>query len=208
MRQDLLGVGAVLWGVLDSAMAWDLHQAAAGRLSDRTGTAWAHQRQRWGRAFPVLVAGMVVLAPLVYILVLGRMVGEARMLSRDSRSKLEEYPPANKEKAMGKDTPYCGERNNVSGARCSENEGHDSTVLAKDGPTPHTAPASNARESAVVWTDPNTEPPVEGQAPLIQWPRPRAQALKTRTPHPHPVRGPFAFVTLREGRTPRRTDDR
>jgi len=66
---------------------------------------------------------------------------------------------------MGKDTPYCGERNRVSGARCSDNEGHDSTVLAKDGPTPHSAPASTARESALVWSDPDTEPQWRAQRP-------------------------------------------
>lgn len=57
---------------------------------------------------------------------------------------------------MAKDTPYCGEPNLPTGYRCADVEGHAS-MLSKD-PTPHSVPASPARESAYVWTDGHEEP--------------------------------------------------
>jgi hypothetical protein len=51
---------------------------------------------------------------------------------------------------------YCGEPNRPSGLRCSETEGHDS-ALAKE-PTPHSAPTSPARVSALKWEGPDDEP--------------------------------------------------
>lgn len=58
---------------------------------------------------------------------------------------------------MAKDAPYCGEPNLPTGYRCSETAGHDS-MLTKPEPTPHSVPASDARQSAYVWTDPHAEP--------------------------------------------------
>lgn len=58
---------------------------------------------------------------------------------------------------MGADAEsYCGEPNNPTGLRCLENEGHQS-ALSKS-PTPHSAPASPARESALKWEGPNDQP--------------------------------------------------
>lgn len=65
---------------------------------------------------------------------------------------------------MSADTPYCGEPNLQTGQRCSETEGHDS-MLNKGGPTPHSVPASPARESAYTWTDPQQHPQWEQTRP-------------------------------------------
>lgn len=54
--------------------------------------------------------------------------------------------------------PYCGATNEPTGLRCSESEGHDSSTLTKGAPVPHSAPASPARESALVWDSPSEEP--------------------------------------------------
>lgn len=58
---------------------------------------------------------------------------------------------------------YCGEPNKPSGLRCSETEGHDSALAKTE--VPHSAPASPARESAYVWTDPNAEPTWQATRP-------------------------------------------